>query len=390
MSWAEVRLADIASMKTGKVDSNAAVKDGEYPFFTCSQQTFRIDKPAFDTKAVLLGGNNATGVFPLKYYEGQFNAYQRTYVIESLNPDILDIRFLYYTLRPALSYFQSASIGTATQYLTKKILDNFKISLPAIATQQRIASILSAYDDLIENNRRRIELLEQSARLLYKEWFVHLRFPGHEHTTIVDGIPEGWEKGSLSDFFETASGGTPSRKHSSFYEGEINWVKTQELNESFIFDTEEKITEYALAKSSAKLFPENTLLISIYGGTNIGRTGILGSPSASNQACVALFPKHPEANYIFAQQFFQYVRDSLIALAQGSAQTNISQQLLRKFPMVMPTNLAMKPFMEKLVPIYEQVRWLNLSNTKLKIARDLLLPRLMNGDIDLCNIPELH
>ena len=118
MSWPQVRLADITSIKTGKLDSNAAVEDGDYPFFTCSQQTFRIDEPAFDTKAVLLGGNNAAGVFPLKYYEGQFNAYQRTYVIESLNSDSLNIRFLYYSLRPALSHFQSVSIGAATQYLT--------------------------------------------------------------------------------------------------------------------------------------------------------------------------------------------------------------------------------------------------------------------------------
>ena len=76
MSWPKIRLADVASMRTGKLDSNASVENGEYPFFTCSQQTFRIDKPAFDTKAVLLGGNNAAGIFPLKYYEGQFNVYQ--------------------------------------------------------------------------------------------------------------------------------------------------------------------------------------------------------------------------------------------------------------------------------------------------------------------------
>ena len=197
MSWAQVRLADIVLMRTGKIDSNAAVENGKYPFFTCSQQTFRIDTPAFDTKAVLLGGNNATGVFPLKYYEGQFNAYQRTYVIESIDPNVLNIRFLYYSLRPALSYFQSASIGAATQYLTKKILDNFKINLPEITTQYRIASILSTYDDLIENNRRRIHLLEKAARLLYKEWFIHLRFPGHEHAKIKDGVPEGWEISSM-------------------------------------------------------------------------------------------------------------------------------------------------------------------------------------------------
>ena len=199
MSWPKERLADVVSMRTGKLDSNAAVEHGEYPFFTCSQQTPRIDKPAFDTKAVLLGGNNAAGIFPLKYYEGEFNAYQRTYVIESRDPKVLEIRYLFYALRPALSHFQSASIEAATQYLTKGILDNFRVGLPPLATQEQTVDVLSAYDDLMENKRRRIQLLEQAARLLYKEWFVHLRFPGHEHVKIKGGVPEGWEKTPLGN-----------------------------------------------------------------------------------------------------------------------------------------------------------------------------------------------
>ena len=104
--------------------------------------------------------------------------------------------FIYYALRPALSHFQSASIGKRLlRSLTKGILEKFsELALPSISEQDRIASILSAYDDLIENNRRRIALLEQAARLLYREWFVHLRFPGHEHVRIEDGVPEGWEE----------------------------------------------------------------------------------------------------------------------------------------------------------------------------------------------------
>ena len=197
MSGQTVKSGDIVSMRTGKLDSNAAVPDGDYPFFTCSQQTLMINEPAFDTEAVLLGGNNAAGIFPLKYYSGQFNAYQRTYVIESLNKKVLNTRFLYYALRPALSHFESASIGAATQYLTKGILDNFPSYCLLSHHQQRIVDILSAYDDLIENNRRRIVLLEQAARLLYKEWFVRLRFPGHEHVKIIDGVPEVGRKGKL-------------------------------------------------------------------------------------------------------------------------------------------------------------------------------------------------
>lgn len=148
MRWPLRRLEEICSLKTGKLDSNAAVPNGEFQFFTCAQETYRIDKAAFNTEAVLLGGNNAAGVYPLKYYNGEFNAYQRTYVIESLDKESLSIRFLYFSLSQALSHFQSASIGAATQYLTKSLLNNFQVALPPIATQQAIVNVLSTYDDL--------------------------------------------------------------------------------------------------------------------------------------------------------------------------------------------------------------------------------------------------
>ena len=131
----------------------------------------------------------------------------------------------------------------------------------------------------------------------------------------------------------------------------------------------------------AKLFPSETLLVSIYGGTNIGRTAILAMPSASNQACVALFPRHPSSNFIFAQLFFQINRESLIGIAQGAAQTNISQQTLRKVSMIMPSKALMQNFLATLAPVYDQLKNLKLENMRLEESRDLLLPRLMNGEV---------
>lgn len=293
--------------------------------------------------------------------------------------------FYYLVVSPFFrGHFLNVRSGSAQPFIS---LENFRsLKFPCLTNrtlQERIGRILSAYDDLIENNRRRIQLLEQAARLLYKEWFVHLRFPGHEHVKIKNGVPEGWEKGIVADFFDTTSGGTPSRENPDFFAGDINWVKTQELNEDFIFETEEKITEEAVKKSSTKLFPENTLLVSIYGGTNIGRTGILAVPATSNQACVALFPRHPSANHIFAQLFFQSIRDSLIGVAQGAAQTNISQQTLRKVTMVISPEATMRHFLEFAEPIYEQLKNLKKQNMGIAKARDLLVPRLMHGEVSV-------
>ena len=270
-----------------------------------------------------------------------------------------------------------ATMASLNQDIIKRIV----LLLPAPSVQRKTVDILSAYDDLIANNQQRIALLEEAARQLYREWFVRLRFPGHEHTQITNGLPKGWDLGTIADFFDTTSGGTPSRANPDFYTGDINWVKTQELNDDFIFETEERITEDALAKSSAKLFPANTLLVSIYGGTNIGRTGILAEPAATNQACCALFPKDPRAHYIYGALYLREQREHLIALAQGAAQTNISQQVIRALPMRVATASLMSTFVEALSPAFEQMKSLKRQNDKLRAARDLLLPRLMSGAI---------
>ena len=270
-----------------------------------------------------------------------------------------------------------ATMASLNQDIIKRIV----LRLPAPSVQRKTVDILSAYDDLIANNQQRIALLEEAARQLYREWFVRLRFPGHEHTQITNGLPKGWDLGTIADFFDTTSGGTPSRANPDFYTGDINWVKTQELNDDFIFETEERITEDALAKSSAKLFPANTLLVSIYGGTNIGRTGILAEPAATNQACCALFPKDPRAHYIYGALYLREQREHLIALAQGAAQTNISQQVIRALPMRVATVSLMSTFVEALSPAFEQMKSLKRQNDKLRAARDLLLPRLMSGAI---------
>jgi type I restriction enzyme, S subunit len=201
--WQAAKLGELVAFKTGKLDSNAAVPNSDYPFFTCSQETLRTNTYSFDTECVLLAGNNANGIFPLKYFHGRFDAYQRTYVVTPRDPDRLITRFLYYALRPKLSEFRSFSTGAATKFLTLTILNETEIQVPTLQVQRRIAGILSAYDELIENSQRRIRLLETMARALYREWFVLFRFPGHEIFKRVDStlgpIPQGWEVGRLED-----------------------------------------------------------------------------------------------------------------------------------------------------------------------------------------------
>ncbi|WP_338454836.1 restriction endonuclease subunit S [uncultured Alteromonas sp.] len=297
---------------------------------------------------------------------------------EEANP-----RYIYYHFKNPSTFAMCQGIGggqAAQPNINLTMLKGFKVNMPDLENQNRIVGVIGAYDDLIENNKRRIELLEESARQLYKEWFVRFRFPGHEHVKIINGVPEGWQAGIISDFYQTSSGGTPSRKVLEYYGGDINWVKTQELNNGFIFETSEKITSEAIAKSSAKLFPERAVLVAMYGAT-IGELGILAAESASNQACCALIAKTELAHYIHAYLFLLENKSGLIGRSKGAAQNNISQDIIKNYDMVMPSSLLMEQFIDYVDPIFSQIKFLTLEDQKLTKARDLLLPKLMNGEV---------
>jgi len=321
----------------------------------------------------------------------------RTYLVceadlpGNTNQALAIVRFNQSLILPAYGYyamrdrrFQGEAIGRIVQTAQANVnltqLSNSRVSVPPLEIQEKIASILSAYDDLIENDRQRIQSLEQAARLLYKEWFVHLRFPGHEHVKIKDGVPEGWSEGVVADFYNTGSGGTPSRKNSDFYSGEIPWVKTKELTGGFILFTEEGITDEAVKRSSVKLFPRHTVLIAMYGAT-IGQIAVLAVPSTTNQACCAIIPKKPGASYIHAYLFFCHHKPDLVALGKGAAQNNVSQQIIKSFKMILPRKELLEAFSESVFPLFNQIEILQKNNINLTKARDLLLPRLMNGEV---------
>ena len=361
MSVRLARLGDVCFMRTGKLNSNAAVEGGEYPFFTCAQETYQINEYAFETEAVLLGGNNANGIFPLKYYNGRFNAYQRTYVIESKSQDNLRTRYLYYALRPALSHFESVSIGAATQYLTKGILDNFKVQIYDVDIQTRIADILSAYDDLIENNRKRIALLERAARELYREWFVRLRFPGYEHTKIVDGVPEGWERKALGDVVEIAKGTNITRESSR--DGSVP-VVAGGLAPAYYHDTA-NVTAPVITVSAS--------------GANAGYVNIYYDDIWASDCSYIDETSTEYLRYIYL--LLKSKQKEIFGFQKGSAQPHVYPKDLRRLSLVAPKEAIAEVFDEFVSQMFRQMGRLQRQGRTLGRARDILLPRLMSGEI---------
>ena len=293
--------------------------------------------------------------------------------------------FIYQLLKSKTyrTYFKSFCTGSAQPQLPIKNLSQILIDVPDVITQNHIATILSRYDSLIENYQKQIKLLEEAAQRLYKEWFVDLHFPGHENTKIVDGVPEGWEKKTINDICtHISSGSTPSRRNKSYWEnGTIKWVKTKELLDGWIFDTEEYITDDGLKNSSTKIYPVNSILMAIYASPTLGRLGILASECCCNQAALCLIANDQIVSWQWLYWKLFELRDEFNSIARGAGQQNISGIVVKNKEVLVPTKQVVDAFTNIANPIFESIKKISSQIRLLTEARDRLLPKLMSGEI---------
>lgn len=305
------------------------------------------------------------------------------------DPEKSDTHFVKYYLDTLKLQMQSISRGTTQDNLPVEKLLSFKLSVPSVSVQQEISSILSAYDDLIENNTRRIQILEEMAQRIYREWFVDFRFPGYEKVKFVDSemgkIPEGWKILEVCDICERiGSGGTPSRNKKEYWNlSEINWFKTKELGDSFLFESAEKISKIGLDNSSAKLFPPGTIVMALYAAPTVGRLGILTKESSFNQAaCGFVADKNVCSSFYLFSVLFT-LRDYYCSISQGAAQQNINVEKAKTAKFVMPHKTLCDSYANYITPVFDNIRILKQKNIVLKKCRDILLPKLISGEIDV-------
>lgn len=388
--WINRKLGDMVQFKTGKLNSNAASADGLYPFFTCSRETFRTDTYSFDTEAVLLAGNNASGVYPLKYFKGKFDAYQRTYVITTLDPETITNKFLYYVLQPQLERLQTLSTGAATKFLTLTILRSLEVSIPPLDEQQRITSLLSSYDDLIENNTRRIEILGEMARRLYEEWFVHFRFPGHEEMSFKESelgeIPEGWEVASLESFGTILTGKTPSKKKPELFGSEVPFIKLPDMHgQIFITETSEGLSLEGEQSQRKKTIPANSICVSCIGTGGI--VVITSEPAQTNQQINTVVPTQSELREFLYFSALSLRDDINNYGATGATMTNLSRGKFASLKVIAPCEELVSSYSKLTAPMFDRILNLQRANRNLRAQRDLLLPKLVSGEIDVSDIP---
>lgn len=275
-------------------------------------------------------------------------------------------KFLYYVLSDDnfFEYDTATSKGTKMPRGDKVAIMKYRVPQYDLPTQEKIARVLSSLDDKIELNNKINQNLEQQADFLFNDLFL-------EDKNCI----------KLSEVISTTSGGTPSRKNLNFYtNGSFCWVKSKELNGTFITETEEKINQLAIEKSSAKLLPPYSVLLAMYGAT-VGEYAIISKQMTCNQAICAIIPneKYP---YTYIYEYIKLSKERIKTLAIGSAQQNISQVLIKDLLVHKNIN-KIKEYHFKTRYLFELIKNNQIENEKLKQLRDTLLPKLMSGEIDV-------
>lgn len=290
-------------------------------------------------------------------------------------------KFLRYSLECRREQLVNSAGGAAQKNLLLSELRRFTIPLPAIGQQEQISRVLSAYDELIENNERRMALLEETARQLYREWFVRLRFPGHEHTRTSSGVPVGWEKTSASRAMEILSGGTPKTTVADYWDGDIPFYTPKDATDTcYVLDTERRITELGLKNCNSRLYPADTVFISARG--TVGKLNLAMRPMAMSQSCYALVGKgHGSQLFLFCalREAIEHFKQHAV----GAVFNAIVVDTFRQIPFIVPDEKKVRLFENAVAPMFRQVANLIVQNRSLRAARDLLLPRLMSGEISV-------
>ena len=292
-------------------------------------------------------------------------------------------KYLYYAVNNPIFYGNANNIanGSAQKLIPLSKLAGMEISVPPIERQETIVNILSAYDDLIENNQKQIKLLEEAAQRLYKEWFIDLRFPGHENVKIVDGVPEGWEVCKFSEIASIMSGGTPKTEVKEYYEGDIPFYTPKDSDGSFfVFDTITHISEAGLEHCNSQYYPEGTVIITARG--TVGKTTILAVPMAMNQSCYALKCDELNSPYYLFFSLNKEV-DSLKTMANGGVFNTIIVKTFDSISLTIPTQKVLSAFNAVVSSIMQQIKAKMKQNIHLAEARDRLLPKLMSGELEV-------
>jgi type I restriction enzyme S subunit len=359
------------------------MRDGPYPVVGSTSIIGYHDEYKVEPPGVVTGRSGSLGT--VQYIDEPYWPHNTSLWVKDFKGN--HPRFVYYCLQ-ALD-FARFNAGAGVPTLNRNHLDTLEVDVPSLPMQRRIAGILAAYDDLIDNSQWRIKILEAMTRGLYREWFVEFRFPGHENhprvASALGEIPKGWAISTLAGLcVRMESGGTPRRSNPAYWEdGDIDWYKTGELRDGFLLDSEEKITSIGQRESNARLFEPGTILMAIYGSPTVGRMGITTRQASCNQAALGLVADTTPICQTSLYFVLLALRDHFNGLAQGAAQQNISKEKVANAVALVPPRHLIENFDRLAAPTFGQIQSLQRKIQNLRRTRDLLLTRLLSRQLEV-------
>lgn len=378
-------LTQVCNITTGKLDANAGIPNGKYPFFTCAPDPLRIDTFAFDDDVVLLAGNNAQGKFHIQRFKGKFNAYQRTYVITAR--DGYDIDYVKYSLELSLQHLKRIAQGSQTKFLTMQILDSFRVvDIPYDAQRHLIGSIREV-DSKISLNTCICAELESMAKTLYDYWFTQFDFPDENgkpyrssggemvwNDQLKREIPKGWSVDNLYSIAEPINGLACQKYRPKESEAELPVVKIKEMHEGITADTEKvsaSIPEKHKIFDGDILFSWSATLEVMYW---------FGGDAGLNQHIFKVVPINGFSKEYVYHQFSAYVINFVkMAEARKTTMGHITTDHLEQSRIALPPSEIIQVFSKIVAPIHEKIGHCQKENRELTKLRDWLLPMLMNG-----------
>lgn len=373
-----------------------SVKDMEYNSFSnqdckhIGQEVFdklsRQDcRPLKDDIVIAKDGSYLKYVFKVK--EDLDACILSSIAILRPNKKVIDPDYFVYLMRSA-SVKNAMANYVSGSALPRIILSDFKKMKIAICSnlesQKQIASVLSAYDSQIENNQKRIKLLEQMAENLYKEWFVRFRFPGYETAEFEGGVPKGWKYELIKKLGQIVGGGTPSTSIPEYWDGDIPWLSPVDLSNNqrvYVKQGKSSITKLGMQKSSTKLLPVNTVLLS--SRAPVGYVALAANPICTNQGFKSVICNENCVLPYYLFFFFKQNTEVLKSFASGATFPELSASTLGKIKVIVPPISIQKNFTSLLKPVITQMGFLYDQNDLLTTQRDLLLPRLMSGKLSI-------
>ena len=375
-----MRFSDFVTLQRGFDLPKTDMRDGPFPVLGSTSVIghhceFKVEPPG-----VVTGRSGSLGV--TQFINVRYWPHNTTLWVKDFKGN--DPKFVYYQMQDL--DFARFNAGAGVPTLNRNHLDSLEVDVPSLSVQQRIADILSAYDELIENSQQRIKILESMARALYREWFVYFRYPGHESVPLVPSelgdIPQGWEVKSIQQIGSVITGKTPSKANLDFYGDGVPFVKTPDMQlNTFILDVSDRLSQAGAESQANKTLPIGSICVSCIG--TIGVVSITTEECQTNQQINSVVLADP-ANREFLFLRLQDARQTLENLgASGATMGNVSKGKFENMEIICPSvglianyHRLIEPMFSEMLGLYRQIR-------NLRITRDLLLPRLLSGQIDV-------